>query len=93
MFLQEYLRQFYSDSSAPSVRSIQVKEQDFETVLKQMQEFFGLQVTGKLDTNTVEVMKKPRCGVTDVSNYGHFGGKPKWNKQLITYRYKLLLME
>lgn len=61
--------------------------QDFEDTLKQMQEFFGLQVTGKLDTDTIEVMKKPRCGVSDVSNYAHFGGKPKWNKQTITYRY------
>ncbi|KAK2823159.1 hypothetical protein Q7C36_019759 [Tachysurus vachellii] len=51
-----------------------------------MQEFFGLQMTGKLDAKTIEVMKKPRCGISDVSNYGHFYGKPKWDKQTITYR-------
>lgn len=67
--------------------------QDFETILKKMQEFFGLEVTGKLDTNTIEVMKKPRCGVSDVSNFRHFNGKPKWDKKTITYRYRLLLME
>ncbi|KAA0704192.1 Collagenase 3 [Triplophysa tibetana] len=51
-----------------------------------MQEFFGLEVTGKVDTNTVEVMKKSRCGVTDVSRYGHFEGKPKWKQSVLTYR-------
>ncbi|XP_030647963.1 matrix metallopeptidase 30 [Chanos chanos] len=51
-----------------------------------MQEFFGLEVTGRLDTNTIEVMKKPRCGVTDVARYGHFYGKPRWKKNTVTYR-------
>lgn len=93
MFLQEYLKWFHSDPNAPSVRGKRVEVQDFETNLKKMQEFFGVQVTGKLDTNTIEVMQKPRCGVSDVSNFGHFNGKPKWEKQTITYRYRLLLME
>ncbi|KAG7322638.1 hypothetical protein KOW79_013984 [Hemibagrus wyckioides] len=83
---EEYLKQFYSNPSTPSISGRRVKVQDFESVLKKMQEFFGLQVTGKLDTNTIEVMKKPRCGVSDVSNFGHFNGKPKWDKQTITYR-------
>lgn len=45
------------------------------------------QVTGVLNNETVEVMKAPRCGVSDVSRYGHFHGKPRWKKRLITYRY------
>lgn len=45
------------------------------------------QVTGVLDKETVEVMKAPRCGVSDISKYGHFAGRPKWKKRLITYRY------
>uniref|UniRef100_A0A667WQY1 Peptidase metallopeptidase domain-containing protein n=1 Tax=Myripristis murdjan TaxID=586833 RepID=A0A667WQY1_9TELE len=44
------------------------------------------QVTGILDNETVEVMKAPRCGVSDISRYGHFPGRPKWTKRLITYR-------
>ncbi|XP_072515665.1 matrix metallopeptidase 30 [Salminus brasiliensis] len=86
---EAYLKQFYSDTKTTSSSSSsgrRVSAQDFETVLKKMQEFFGLEVTGKLDTNTISVMKKPRCGVSDVANYGHFHGKPKWEKKVITYR-------
>uniref|UniRef100_A0A667WSR6 Peptidase metallopeptidase domain-containing protein n=1 Tax=Myripristis murdjan TaxID=586833 RepID=A0A667WSR6_9TELE len=54
--------------------------------LEAMQAFFGLEVTGILDNETVEVMKAPRCGVSDISRYGHFPGRPKWTKRLITYR-------
>ncbi|XP_076875365.1 matrix metallopeptidase 30 [Brachyhypopomus gauderio] len=82
---EAYLTQFYNpDASSPSLKTIST--QTFEDFLKQMQGFFGLEVTGKLDTNTVEVMKKPRCGVSDVARYGHFGGKPKWEKKTVTYR-------
>uniref|UniRef100_G1QKN0 72 kDa type IV collagenase n=1 Tax=Nomascus leucogenys TaxID=61853 RepID=G1QKN0_NOMLE len=45
--------------------------------LKKMQKFFGLPQTGDLDQNTIETMRKPRCGNPDV---------PKWDKNQITYR-------
>uniref|UniRef100_A0A673BWF0 Collagenase 3-like n=1 Tax=Sphaeramia orbicularis TaxID=375764 RepID=A0A673BWF0_9TELE len=45
-----------------------------------------IQVTGTLNNETLEVMKAPRCGVSDISEYGHFPGRPKWEKRLITYR-------
>uniref|UniRef100_A0A8B9LJB7 Matrix metallopeptidase 30 n=1 Tax=Astyanax mexicanus TaxID=7994 RepID=A0A8B9LJB7_ASTMX len=84
---EAYLKQFYSNSKiSASSTGRRVNTEDFETVLKKMQEFFGLEVTGKLDTNTINLMKKPRCGVSDVSNFGHFQGKPKWQKKTITYR-------
>uniref|UniRef100_A0A8C5G8A4 Collagenase 3-like n=1 Tax=Gouania willdenowi TaxID=441366 RepID=A0A8C5G8A4_GOUWI len=57
----------------------------FDSSLK-MQEFFGLEVTGQLDSNTLEVMDRPRCGFTDVTRYSHFEGRPKWDKSIITYR-------
>ncbi|KAL9970690.1 hypothetical protein ACROYT_G023101 [Oculina patagonica] len=37
-----------------------------KTAIKRFQEFFGLAVTGDLDDETLEQMKKPRCGVPDV---------------------------
>ncbi|XP_065116987.1 collagenase 3 [Paramisgurnus dabryanus] len=54
--------------------------------LKEMQTFFGLKVTGKLNEETLEVMKKPRCGVPDVAAYSVFEGDYKWKKNDLTYR-------
>lgn len=54
--------------------------------LAEMQSFFGLTVTGTLDSNTLEVMKKPRCGVVDVGAYSTFGGDLKWQTTQLTYR-------
>uniref|UniRef100_A0A4W4HBK7 72 kDa type IV collagenase n=1 Tax=Electrophorus electricus TaxID=8005 RepID=A0A4W4HBK7_ELEEL len=54
--------------------------------LKKMQKFFSLPETGEIDQKTVEIMKKPRCGVPDVANYNFFPTKPKWEKNEITYR-------
>ncbi|XP_041055106.1 collagenase 3-like [Carcharodon carcharias] len=51
-----------------------------------MQEFFGLEVTGNLDSATMEVMEKPRCGVPDIAEYNHFPEMMKWKKNKITYR-------
>ena len=37
----------------------------FEESLRRFQAFFGLKVSGKLDNETVNNMRKPRCGVGD----------------------------
>lgn len=56
--------------------------------LSEMQRFFGLEVTGKLDPATVEVMRRPRCGVPDgdISAFSVFGSSFKWQKSNLTYR-------
>ncbi|KAI4877799.1 hypothetical protein NFI96_012653 [Prochilodus magdalenae] len=53
--------------------------------LREMQKFFGLKVTGTLDAETLEVMKKPRCGVPDVAALTG-PGNVKWEKNELTYR-------
>ncbi|GAA6218487.1 collagenase 3-like [Lates japonicus] len=84
---QDYLSQFFSDVGVSPPNSVWRSSLDsFEDTLRKMQEYFGLEVTGQLDSNTMEVMGRPRCGFTDVSSYSHFEGRPKWDKTLITYR-------
>ncbi|KAM6946327.1 uncharacterized protein FYW47_017431 [Aplochiton taeniatus] len=89
----EYLSQFYGDSGVINSTSRRIsanqptKDHDlFKSSLETMQAFFGLEVTGRLDEKTLGVMKEPRCGRSDISRYGHFAGKPRWQKSLITYR-------
>lgn len=56
--------------------------------LSEMQSFFGLQITGMLDADTLEMMKKPRCGVPDenIARFSIFGNNLKWQKNDLTYR-------
>ncbi|XP_077397868.1 uncharacterized protein LOC144033558 [Festucalex cinctus] len=83
---EKYISQFYDDVGTRNSTRRSLVRRNFSEDLETMQAFFGLEVTGVLNKETVEVMKAPRCGVSDLSRYGHFAGKPKWNKRLITYR-------
>uniref|UniRef100_A0AAY5KXU3 interstitial collagenase n=1 Tax=Esox lucius TaxID=8010 RepID=A0AAY5KXU3_ESOLU len=81
-----YLKRFYNLTEetvptarqGPSQRSRKVQE---------MQKFFGLKLTGTLDSETLAMMKKPRCGVPDVQ-IGHFStfNNRKWKTNQLTYR-------
>ncbi|KFV45490.1 Stromelysin-1, partial [Tyto alba] len=54
--------------------------------IKEMQKFFGLEVTGNLDSGTLDLVQKRRCGFPDVAGFSTFAGEPKWTKQVLTYR-------
>uniref|UniRef100_A0A671P0I6 Peptidase metallopeptidase domain-containing protein n=1 Tax=Sinocyclocheilus anshuiensis TaxID=1608454 RepID=A0A671P0I6_9TELE len=73
MSMYHYLKSFYNLT-------------DMTDETTEMQKFFRLKVSGKLDKETMEMMKKPRCGVPDVAAYSTFGGKPKWQTNKLTYR-------
>ncbi|XP_069059306.1 matrilysin-like isoform X1 [Pleurodeles waltl] len=60
---------------------------DFEEKIKEMQRFFRLSVTGSLNSETINLMEKPRCGVPDVAAFQLLPGKPKWTKNELTYRF------
>ncbi|NXX20019.1 MMP10 protein, partial [Podargus strigoides] len=57
-----------------------------EERIKEMQRFFHLTVTGKLDAETEETMKQPRCGLPDTAGYKTFPGSPRWEKTHLTYK-------
>ncbi|OCT96146.1 collagenase 3 [Xenopus laevis] len=83
---EHYLNRLYSSSSNP-VGMLRMKNvNSIETKLKEMQSFFGLEVTGKLNEDTLDIMKQPRCGVPDVGQYNFFPRKLKWPRNNLTYR-------
>lgn len=62
------------------------------------QKRLGLQVTGKLDSDTISTIEAPRCGVSDNSphgihttrHYAYFNGKPRWTRDspmTLTYAF------
>ncbi|KAJ8280887.1 hypothetical protein GJAV_G00060500 [Gymnothorax javanicus] len=83
---EDYLLQYYNDVGTTNSTARRISIMSFKDSLEMMQSFFGLEVTGKLDKKTLELMNQSRCGVSDISRYGHFHGKPKWDKTTITYR-------
>uniref|UniRef100_A0A8D0GDG0 Peptidase metallopeptidase domain-containing protein n=1 Tax=Sphenodon punctatus TaxID=8508 RepID=A0A8D0GDG0_SPHPU len=86
-FAQKYLENYYNlKREGTLVFRTKDTTKLMADKIKEMQAFFGLQVTGKLDSNTLEMMQKPRCGIPDVGQYSTFPGSPKWLKKDLTYR-------
>ncbi|KAF7657400.1 hypothetical protein LDENG_00027880 [Lucifuga dentata] len=84
-----YLRQFYNLIPTSRVRLSGRRTRStssMEEKIREMQNFFGLTQTGRLDRQTLNVMRKPRCGVPDVENFSLYHQKPKWKNHTITYR-------
>ncbi|XP_057677647.1 collagenase 3-like [Corythoichthys intestinalis] len=86
-FAENYLKKFYDlkDQSGPTARRA---ISQLSRKLSDMQRFFGLQITGTLDADTMEMMKKARCGVPDSTPAGFttFGTAFKWQTNSLTYR-------
>ncbi|XP_036005607.1 matrix metalloproteinase-20 [Fundulus heteroclitus] len=80
----DYLHQYYDLQHDLLVR-VKRSEPALISKVKEMQMFFGLNSTGELDSETLEVMQSPRCGVPDVEEYSHIQST-RWNKNVITYR-------
>ncbi|TRY96313.1 hypothetical protein DNTS_030040 [Danionella cerebrum] len=79
----KYLQQFYSFQADASGRRRRSRP-SFSSKLKDMQSFFGLNRTGTLNSETMVLMKTPRCGVPDVDDYHNRRGN-RWMKNLVTY--------
>ncbi|KAM8853366.1 uncharacterized protein mmp20b [Synchiropus picturatus] len=79
----DYLHHYYNLQTEPFGRSKR-SWPDFASKVKEMQIFFGLNATGELDPETLEMMRSPRCGVPDLEDFSHLQGS-RWNKNVITY--------
>ncbi|KAH0625167.1 hypothetical protein JD844_033341 [Phrynosoma platyrhinos] len=77
---QEYLDKYYTTKGGHHVGEITSGGNSMTKKVQQMQAFFSLRVTGKLDYSTMDVIRRPRCGIPDIANYRLFPGEPKWKK-------------
>ncbi|XP_066555674.1 collagenase 3 [Amia ocellicauda] len=83
---ESYLTKFYNLTVADGPIYKRKFNPELIKKVKEMQKFYGLAVTGIVDSDTVAVMKKPRCGVVDMDRYSTFPGNLKWPRNSLTYR-------
>ena len=84
LFWQLYLQNYHYLSPDEDLAN-----QNTTKAIENFQKFFGLQVTGHLDEDTLYMMKKPRCGDPDVNIQGfrikRYVTRGKWRKRNLTY--------
>ncbi|KAG5836799.1 hypothetical protein ANANG_G00232440 [Anguilla anguilla] len=81
---EKYLRRFYN--LPLGLQGAGKASDTMRQKVREMQAFFRLKVTGNLDSNTLEVMSMPRCGVPDVGEYNFFPRNLKWPSTNVTFR-------
>lgn len=83
---QKYLENFY-DFKEEKHSLFKAKDlSHMADKIREMQSFFGLEVTGELNQKTLDMMKQPRCGIPDIRSYSAFPRSPTWTKEDVTYR-------
>uniref|UniRef100_A0A0N5AP69 PG_binding_1 domain-containing protein n=1 Tax=Syphacia muris TaxID=451379 RepID=A0A0N5AP69_9BILA len=88
-----YLEQFNYLPKQTGV-SAMLSSEVVEEALKKLQRYGGIPVTGKLDSATMRLMQRKRCGLGDQQqSHRHrrhrkryLGNGSIWHKRLITYR-------
>ncbi|OCT96140.1 hypothetical protein XELAEV_18013823mg [Xenopus laevis] len=83
---EEFLKKYFNLQTEGGRLARKKGSNAFSEKIREMQDFYGLEVTGTLDEETLEVMQQPRCGIADVANFRVFPGNPVWNKKDLTYR-------
>ncbi|GLT73989.1 hypothetical protein SLA2020_458120 [Shorea laevis] len=92
--LKKYFNHFGYLSIPKNVSFTDVFDNELESAVVQYQQKLGLQVTGKLDSDTISTIVSPRCGVSDsplkmhtTKHFTYFDGKPRWEKQPANLTY------
>ncbi|XP_066506524.1 matrix metalloproteinase-18 [Hoplias malabaricus] len=82
---ERYLEKFYNfrPNAGRPRRMAGVSSEGFTAKLKEMQHFFGLAESGKLDQLTLAAMRRERCGLSDTEQ---FGETVRWTSYTLTYR-------
>uniref|UniRef100_A0A8C9VTV2 Collagenase 3 n=1 Tax=Scleropages formosus TaxID=113540 RepID=A0A8C9VTV2_SCLFO len=84
LYSVKYLRRYYD--LPVGLQGASKSSDAMRQKIREMQAFFQLEVTGNLDSNTLDVMSKARCGVPDVGEYNLFPRNLKWDKAEVTFR-------
>lgn len=98
--LKLYLHRFgylpsFKDNNTTTFLFSDEFDEEFELAVFEYQKKLGLQVTGKLDKDTIETIMAPRCGMPDASSvtkttnthlhatqhFSFFYGKPRWMRR------------
>ncbi|KAI4885969.1 hypothetical protein NFI96_033060 [Prochilodus magdalenae] len=91
---ESWLRTYGYLSQASRQMSTMQSAQILSSAIKDMQRFYGLEVTGQMDQATEKAMKRPRCGVPDRFEESSEEGVRrkrfaltghKWDKEKLTY--------
>uniref|UniRef100_A0A8C5B6J3 interstitial collagenase n=1 Tax=Gadus morhua TaxID=8049 RepID=A0A8C5B6J3_GADMO len=87
-FAESYLKSFFNLTKEHERSFGRQGVNPMAEKLRDMQRFFGLNITGSVDADTMQMMKKARCGVPDtqVARFSTFGGDLKWQTTALTYR-------
>ncbi|XP_043854072.1 macrophage metalloelastase-like [Dromiciops gliroides] len=86
LFAKIYLKKYFGlDMEETPLNKVKGNDPVVQKI-EEMQKFFGMKVTGTLDSTTLEMMHKPRCGVPDVHEFKVFPNRPRWKKYDLTYR-------
>ncbi|XP_056137176.1 matrix metalloproteinase-14-like [Lampris incognitus] len=92
---EAWLRQFGYLSQASRQMSTMQSAQILSKAIRDMQRYYGLEVTGEMDPATVKAMRRPRCGLPDIIRTDEVENGPRrkryaltgqqWDKDHLTY--------
>ncbi|NWI51977.1 MMP3 protein, partial [Calyptomena viridis] len=85
-FAKKYLENFYDFKEEKNSLFKSKNLNHMADKIREMQSFFGLEVTGELNHKTLDMMKQARCGIPDIRSYSTFPRSPTWKKEDVTYR-------